>query len=62
MLTEALFQDLDILALFTEQLDGIEDPEVEQNRQLGIGGYRPIAWFEPFLNWTPRDTRRPFRR
>jgi hypothetical protein len=62
MLTETLFQDLDILALFSKQLDGIEDPDADQNRELGIGDYRPQAWFERFLNMDPRDPRRRFRR
>jgi hypothetical protein len=62
MLTETLFQDLDILALFSNQLDGIEDPDTDQNRELGIGDYRPQAWFERLLNMEPRDPRRPFRR
>ncbi|WP_410597323.1 hypothetical protein [Amycolatopsis sp. lyj-23] len=62
MLTETLFQDIDILALFSKQLDGIEDPGADQNRELGIGDYRPQAWFERFLNMDPRDPRRPFRR
>ncbi|WP_284740350.1 hypothetical protein [Amycolatopsis sp. RTGN1] len=62
MLAETLLQDIDILALFSKQLDGIEDPDSEQNRELGIGDYRPQAWFEPFLDMDARDPRRPFRR
>jgi hypothetical protein len=62
MLTDTLFQDTDILALFSKQLDGIEDPDTEQNRELGIGDYRPQAWFERFLNVDAREPRRPFRR
>jgi hypothetical protein len=62
MLTETLFQDLDILALFSKQLDGIEDPDTDQNQELGIGDYRPQAWFERFLDMEPRDPRQPFRR
>ncbi len=62
MLTDTLFQDTDILALFSKQLDGIEDPDTDQNRELGIGDYRAQAWFERFLNMEPRDPRRPFRR
>jgi hypothetical protein len=61
MLTETLFQDTDILALFSKRLDGIEDPDADQNRELGIGDYRPQAWFERFLNMDARDPRRPFR-
>lgn len=62
LLHDVLFQDLDILELFDVQLDGIEDPETEQNRQMGVGDYRPQAWFESFLNLEPRDGGRPFRR
>jgi hypothetical protein len=59
---EVLLQDEDILHLFDEQSDGIEDPESEENQRLRIGDYRPEAWFKPFQNATPRDGRRPFRR
>jgi hypothetical protein len=59
---DVLLQDEDILHLFDEQLDGIEDPESEENKRFRIGDYRPAAWFRPFQNATPRDGRRPFRR
>ncbi|WP_157752052.1 hypothetical protein [Actinoplanes derwentensis] len=59
---DVLLQDEDILHLFDEQLDGIEDPESEENQRFRIGDYRPEAWFKPFRNATPRDGRRPFRR
>ncbi|MFI0469167.1 hypothetical protein ACH347_34270 [Saccharopolyspora sp. 5N102] len=62
MLFDVLFQDLDILSLYGAELDGIEDPESETNRQFGIGDYRPQAWFKTFNNMEPRDGRRPFRR
>lgn len=62
LLYDVLFQDLDILSLFDAELDGIEDPEAEQNRWLGIGDYTPQAWFAMFSNLDPRDPRRPFRR
>lgn len=58
---DVLLQDEDILQLFDEQLDGIEDPETEENQRFPIGDYRPEAWFKPFQNATPRDGRRPFR-
>ncbi|MEV6637760.1 hypothetical protein AB0M54_44225 [Actinoplanes sp. NPDC051470] len=61
-LFDVLLQDDDILRLFDGQLDGIEDPESEANRSAGMGDYRPEAWFRPFLNATPRDSRRGFRR
>ncbi|MDZ5446541.1 hypothetical protein U2F26_28110 [Micromonospora sp. 4G57] len=62
MASEVLLQDDDILHLFDVRSDGIEDPETEQNRYMGIGDYRPEAWFRPFLSMTPRDGRRSFRR
>lgn len=62
MLSEVLFQDHDILGLFTPSLDGVEDPTSDQNTALGIGDYRPSAWFATFANMNPRDGRRPFRR
>lgn len=57
-----LFQDHDILALFKADLDGIEDPGTDLNRDMGMGDYRPRSWFESFPSAGPRDGRRPFRR
>lgn len=62
MALEVFFQDTDILDLFDVSLDGIEDPHSELNQAIGMGDYRPQAWFKPFGNVTPRDSRRPFRR
>lgn len=62
MLVDVLLQDEDILHLFDESLDGIEDPRSEDNRTTGMGDYRPGSWFQPFQNVTARDGRRPFRR
>jgi hypothetical protein len=62
MALEVLFQDHDILEMFDERRDGIEDPDSTENRAQGIGDYRPKAWFRPFLNAIPRDGRRGFRR
>jgi hypothetical protein len=59
--SEVFFQDHDILDLFEVEMDGIEDPDSEQNRIMGMGDYRPLAWFRTFLNKEPRDGRRPFR-
>lgn len=52
---EVLFQDTDILDLFDLQRDGIEDPDDVSNRTIGMGDYRPPAWFTTFTNATPRD-------
>jgi len=62
MAGEVLFQDHDILDLFDVELDGVEDPDSEHNRVMGIGDYRPQAWFGTFLNMDRRDGRRTFRR
>ncbi len=62
MTGEVLSQDNDILALFDLELDGIEDPDDDLNREIGMGDYRPSAWFVPFNNREARDGRRPFRR
>jgi hypothetical protein len=62
LLPDVLFQDSDILAVFDASLDGIEDPDDEQNRHLGMGDYAPNAWFTTFDNMDRRDPRRPFRR
>ena len=62
MASEVFFQDHDILDLFDVELDGVEDPDSEHNRAMGMGDYRPQAWFRTFLNMDPRDGRRTFRR
>lgn len=62
MASEVFLQDHNVLELLNPEQDGIEDPEAEINQQLGIGDYRPSAWFKPFNNVHPRDGRRPFRR
>ncbi|MFC5236008.1 hypothetical protein [Pseudonocardia zijingensis] len=62
MAGEVFVQDTDILSLFDETLDGIDDPESELNQQIRMGDYRPSAWFVPFNNMPRRDGRRPFRR
>ncbi len=59
---ESLLQDDDIAALFSAEHDGIEDPDSEQNNAIGMGDYRPRAWFDWFDSADPRDGRRPFRR
>ena len=62
LLRDVLFQDIDILCLFEEELDGIEDPETDLNRRMAMGDYRPEAWFKVFDNMEPRDPDRPYRR
>ena len=62
MCSEVLFQDHDVLMLYDESLDGIEDPGSDPNVYLRIGDMRPGAWFEYFKNVEPRDPSRGFRR
>ncbi|MFC4913014.1 hypothetical protein [Actinomadura gamaensis] len=59
---DQFFQDSDILLLYQEALDGIEDPTAHLNGTNGIGDMRPANWFTPFNNVTPRDPNRGFRR
>jgi hypothetical protein len=59
---EVFVQDTDILSLFDDGLDGLEDPDDATNAFLRMGDYRPGAWFTPFTGAQPRDGRRPFRR
>jgi len=59
---EFFFRDEDILLLNDPGADGIEDPESEINRELGIGDLRPPVWFTVFGNADPRDPDRGFRR
>jgi hypothetical protein len=48
--------------LFHAAHDGIEDPDGDTNRHLGIGDLRAAAWFEPFGNTPDRRPGRGFRR
>ncbi|EWC59289.1 hypothetical protein UO65_5446 [Actinokineospora spheciospongiae] len=52
MLLEVLVQDTDILNLFHVDIDGIEDPTSEPNQFIGMGDYRPAAWFTASTTWT----------
>jgi hypothetical protein len=56
--SEELLQDHDILMLYDDWAQGIEDPAGEVDRFAGIGDLRPDHWFEPFLNVEPRDRKR----
>ncbi|MEU4117768.1 hypothetical protein AB0F71_25145 [Kitasatospora sp. NPDC028055] len=59
---DLFFQDADVLMLYSPRFDGIEDPDDDANRRLGIGDLRPAAWFESFDNVEARDPHRGFRR
>ncbi|MEV7775961.1 hypothetical protein [Kitasatospora sp. NPDC086791] len=60
--TDMFFQDTDVLMLYSSRFDGIEDPDGDANRQMGVGDLRAQAWFEPFGNVKVRDPHRGFRR
>lgn len=51
---DVFFQDEDILMLYDASLDGLEDPDSDINRAMGIGDYRPNAWFNTFTNMKSR--------
>jgi hypothetical protein len=62
MCSEVLFQDHDVLMLYDQSLDGIEDPGSDANEYLRMGDMRPGAWFGYFNNVEPRPASRGFRR
>lgn len=63
MAREQLLLDTDVDYMLDPQLDGLELPDSDVNRQLGIGDYRPAAWFTTFGDAEQaRDPDRPFRR
>lgn len=53
----AFTPDTEILGLFDDQPDDVDDQQKQQ-----LGSYRPEAWFVPFNEVPGRDGRRPFRR
>ncbi|MFD5435139.1 hypothetical protein ACFWJ4_23700 [Kitasatospora sp. NPDC127067] len=59
--TDMFFQDTDVLMLYSSRFVGIEDPDGDANRRLGVGDLRAQFWFEPFGNITARDPHRGFR-
>jgi hypothetical protein len=57
-----LVQDWDIALLWDPQMDGLEEPDDKLNKLIGMGDYRPGAWFSWFHNAKPRSPKRGFRR
>lgn len=47
MCSEILFEDHDILLLYDEQFDGVEDPDAKLNQQFRINDLRSASWFNP---------------
>ena len=54
-------QDSDVLFLYDDAADGIEDPETSINKTFRIGDLRPGHWFDTFNNMPARqpDTQHP---
>ena len=47
LLENALFEDLDHLMLWHNELDGIDDPETPEGNRLGVAPLHPSTWFQP---------------
>ncbi|WP_280462139.1 hypothetical protein [Nocardia carnea] len=47
----ALAGDEDIAFLWRPDLDGLENPSVDENLTLGIGDYTPSSWHVPFARY-----------
>lgn len=63
MARDQLLIDTDVDYMLDPQLDGLERPDSPRNQALGIGDYRPEAWFATFEDVEQgRDPDRPFRR
>ncbi|MBC2868610.1 hypothetical protein [Streptomyces mexicanus] len=58
--SDVLFQDHDVLMLFDNSLDGIEDPEGDVHQSLGMVNLAPSDWFAPFDPEEARDPDRGF--
>ncbi|MGW1562873.1 hypothetical protein ACWCQ1_41185 [Streptomyces sp. NPDC002144] len=58
--SDLLFQDHDVLMLFDESLDGIEQPDNEIHQSLGMVNLAPQEWFAAFDPDQARDPDRGF--
>ncbi|MET8413045.1 hypothetical protein ABZV34_34145 [Streptomyces sp. NPDC005195] len=56
-----LFQDHDVLMLFDDALDGIDDAESDLHQSMGMVNLAPLDWFTPFDPEHARDPERGFR-
>ncbi|WP_326581592.1 hypothetical protein OIE69_44610 (plasmid) [Actinacidiphila glaucinigra] len=59
--SDLLFEDHDVLMLFDDALDGIEDSGSDVNQALGMVNMAPLDWFSPFDEDHARDPERGFR-
>ncbi|MFF3878960.1 hypothetical protein [Streptomyces sp. NPDC001978] len=60
--SDDLFQDHDVLMLFDNKFDGIEDPGNDIHQSMGMVNLAPNDWFAPFDPEQGRDPDRGFRR
>ncbi|WP_393101031.1 hypothetical protein [Streptomyces sp. LN325] len=54
-------QDHDVLMLFDDSLDGIEDAEGDVQQAMGMINLAPLDWFTAFYSDRARDPDRGFR-
>jgi hypothetical protein len=59
--SDVLFQDHDVLMLFDDSLDGVEDNGSEVNQAMGMVNLAPLDWFSAFDPDQARDPERGFR-
>ncbi|WP_328843014.1 hypothetical protein [Streptomyces sp. NBC_00258] len=59
--SDLLFQDHDVLMLFDDSLDGIEDGGSVVNQAMGMVNLAPLDWFTPFDPEQARADERGFR-
>ncbi|PRY46711.1 hypothetical protein [Umezawaea tangerina] len=55
-----LFQDHDVLFLYSPVMQGVEHPDDPLNQSMDIGDLRPEGWFKEFGKAPPRDPTRGF--
>ena len=59
--SDVLFQDHDVLMLFDDSLDGIDDAESDLHQSMGMVNLAPLDWFTPFDPEHARDPERGYR-
>ncbi|MFF8618630.1 hypothetical protein [Streptomyces sp. NPDC015350] len=59
--SDELFEDHDVLMLFDDRLDGLEDPDSDIHQAMGMVNLAADKWFEPFRADKARDPDRGFR-
>jgi len=57
--TDAAFDDIDFLFAFDPAADGIDDPDTDAGRFMGIGSLHPRHWFDPFNDRRPHPLVHP---